>query len=369
MPVPMLDLRAQYQRIRDEIEAAVADVFEKQQFIGGPRVLALEAALKAYTGAAEALSVASGTDALFLLLKAANLRPGDEVITTPFTFFATAGTIVNAGATPVFVDIQPDTFNIEPESIEAAITSRTRVLLPVHLFGHCADMDAINTIAQRHGLRVIEDACQALGALYKGRKACALAHAAAVSFFPSKNLGGAGDGGMVLAQDPELAAGVRLLRNHGSSEQYIHEIVGTNSRLDALQAAVLEVKLRHLDQWNAARRERAAYYTERLRDVPEIVTPVEQPGYTHVYHQYVVRVPRRDDARAFLQERGIGCAVYYPVPLHRQECFAGLGYGEGDLPVATRAAQEVLALPIYPELTPEQQDEVIAALKEHVAKG
>ncbi|HIJ64332.1 MAG TPA: DegT/DnrJ/EryC1/StrS family aminotransferase [Candidatus Hydrogenedentes bacterium] len=367
MAVPLVDLGAQYVALKTEIEAVVSEVFETQGFVGGPFLEGFERAMGEYLNGVRCVGVASGTDALLLTLRAAGIGPGDEVITSPFTFFATAGAVANVGAIPVFVDIEPDTFNIDVVQIESKITERTKALMPVHIFGQCADMDPVLALAERHGLRVIEDCAQALGARYKGRLACTLGDAAGVSFYPSKNLGGAGDGGMVAARDEELAERVRLLRNHGQDSAYRHALVGTNSRLDALQAAVLSVKLKHLDTWNAQRRERAAYYGAQLADVPEMVAPIERAGNYHVYHQYVVRLPARDRAIESLRAKGIGCAVFYPVPLHRQECFAHLGYSENDYPVAIQASREVLALPIYPELTCEQQDEVVAALKEHVA--
>lgn len=368
MPVPMLDLKAQYAAIKDEINAAVADVLAAQQFRGGPKAEALEQAIAAYTGAPHAIGVASGTDALLLPLKAIGLKPGDEVITTPFTFFATAGAIVNAGGIPVFVDILPGTFNINPDLIAAQVTEHTRAVIPVHLYGQCADMDPILTLAERHNLSVIEDAAQAIGARYHGRPACSMGHAAAISFYPTKNLGAAGEGGMVAARDEAIAKTVRLLRAHGAGATYIHEIVGMNSHLHSIQAAVLGVKLRHLDAWNAKRKENAAYYDRAFREMPELVTPATAPGNEHVYHQYVIRLPRRDTARALFQERGIGCGVFYPLPLHRQECFVPLGCGAAQCPEADRASQEVLALPIFPELTKEQMDEVIQAVKDHLAR-
>ncbi len=367
MAIPLLDLQAQYQSIREEIDAVVAEVFLSQQFIGGPKVEALERALAQYADVPRAVGVASGTDALLLLLKAAGAGPGTEVITTPFTFFATAGAIVNAGARPVFVDIEPKTYTIDTAQIEARITGRTRAILPVHLFGQCADMDPILDLAERHDLIVIEDAAQSIGARYKGRPACSMGHAGALSFFPSKNLGGAGDGGLVVTRDAALEAGVRLLRNHGASETYFHQIVGTNSRLDALQAAVLLVKLRHLDGWIEARRANAAYYDEKFAAMPEVVTPYVSPDCYHVYNQYVIRVPERERVRKRFAERGIGCAVYYPRSLHRQQCFQDLGYPEDAFPHSNAACDEVLALPVFPELTREQQDEVVRTVKDHLS--
>lgn len=366
MKVPMLDLRAQYQCIKPEIDAAVREIFETQTFVGGSKVEGLEHAIQEYVGAKRALAVASGTDALLLLLRGMNLCPGDEVITTTFSFFATAGAISNAGAKPVFVDIDPVTYNIDVTQIESQITERTRAIIPVHLYGQCADMDPIMEIANRRNLRVIEDSAQSLGAKYKGRCACTLGDAAAISFYPTKNLGGAGDGGMVVTNNQDMSERVALLRAHGADATYFHVIVGTNSRLDALQAAVLLVKLRYLDMWNEKRRACAAYYTRNLQDFDEVQLPVETPGNYHVYHQYVIRVPRRDVLRDRLRKEGIGCSIFYPLPLHQQKCFQDLGYRVEDCPQAARAAQEVLALPIYPELTFTQQDMVLEVIKAHL---
>lgn len=367
MAIPLLDLRAQYLRIKDEIDEAVAEIFESQQFIGGPKVEALERAIADYARAPYAVGVASGTDALLLLLKASDAAAGAEVITTPFTFFATAGAIFNVGARPVFVDIDPKTYNIDPNAIEEKISPRTRAILPVHLYGQCADMDPILELAAKYNVFVIEDAAQSLGARYKGRPACSLGHAGALSFFPSKNLGGAGDGGMAVMRDSEIEARVRLLRNHGASETYYHQLVGTNSRLDALQAAVLLVKLRHLEQWTEERRANAAYYNQKFAEMPEVITPYVSPECHHVYNQYVIRLPKRDQARELFAKRGIGCSVYYPLPLHRQECFLDLEYDENAFPNSCAACEEVLALPVYPELAREQQDEVVNAVKDHLA--
>lgn len=374
MPVPMLDLRAQYRALKPELDAAVADVLESQQCIGGPHVEAFESEMAAYLGVPHTVGLASGTAALLLSLRAMGVGSGgndedgrDEVITSPFTFFATAGTIVNAGAEPVFVDIDPDTYAIDPGQVEKAISFRTKAIVPVHLFGHCAGMAPIIDVARRHNLRVLEDTAQALGAQYDGQMAGTLGDAGAFSFFPSKTLGAAGDAGLVATADAELAERLRLHRNHGAASTYHHELIGTNSRLDALQAAILRVKLRYLASWVAARRDRAAYYTERLRDLDEITPPSERANCRHAYNYYVIRLPQRDRAAERLRDRGIGCAVYYPLPLHEQPCFAHLDYRPEDCPNAHRAAQEVLALPIYPELTPEQQDEVVDALKAHLA--
>ena len=379
----MLDLNAQYASIKDEIYAAVSDVFAAQQFRGGPHSDAFESAMASAVGVPHAIGVASGTDALYLALKALDLGPDDEIITTPFTFFATAGAIVNAGGKPIFADICPDTYAIDPQSVEARITDRTRAIMPVHLYGQCADMDTLGDIARRHPLPVIEDAAQAIGAQYKGRCAGSMSLAAAFSFYPTKNLGAAGEGGMIVTADDDMAQRLRMLRCHGASATYVHQIVGTNSHLHALQAAVLNVKLRHLDAWNTARRDRANYYTQSLAGLSnlppsvlpssplsivncQLSIPYERPDCFHVYHQYVIRVPQRDACKKLFNERGIGCGVFYPIPLHCQECFAGFDPA-ADCPEADRAAQEVLALPMYAELPQAHQDEVIAALRDHVA--
>ena len=368
MAVPMIDLRAQYQRIKPEIDSAVSGIFESQTFVGGPILGAFEKSVAQYVGAPHAIAVASGTDALLLTLKALDARPGDEIVTTSFSFFATAGAIANAGLTPVFVDIDPATYNIDPELVERAVTPKTRAILPVHLYGQCADMEPVLQIARNHRLPVIEDSAQSLGARYKGRPACSIGDAAGISFYPTKNLGGAGDGGMVVTSNDEIAGHVRLLRAHGADTTYFHKVVGTNSRLDSIQAAVLSAKLRHLDTWNAERRERAAYYSEKLAAVPGIVTPKTLPGNVHVFHQYVIRIPKRDKARPFLQKRAIATAIFYPVPLHRQECFRYLGYTENACPNAAQASKDALALPMFPEISQQQQDEVIAALADFIAQ-
>ena len=367
MPVPMLDLKAQYAQIKHEIDAAVAEVFATQQFRDGPVVEAFEARMAAYLGAAYGVAVASGTDALLLMLRAAGVQPGDEVITSPFSFFATAGAIVNVGALPVFVDIDPVTFNLNPAAIEEAITEKTRAILPVHVFGQCADMDPILRIGRKHGLVVVEDAAQAVGAKYKGRHACTLGVAGALSFYPTKNLGAAGEGGMVITNSEKVAKAVRLLRCHGSVTQYHHDEVGVNSHLHAVQAAVLGVKLPYLDGWNARRREVCAYYTENLEGLPGVVLPKVADHAESVWHQYVIRLRHRDEALTVLRERGIGCGVFYPKPLHRQDCFAHLDCHRAYCPEADRACAEVLALPVFAELTFDQQDEVISAVRDHVA--
>lgn len=338
--------------------AAVAEVLESQVCIHGPKVAELERAVAEYAGCKYGVGVSSGTDGLLAVMMSLGIGPGDEVVTTPFTFFATAGSVWRLGARPVFVDIDPRTFNMDPARVEAAITPRTKAILPVHLFGQTADMDPILDVAQRRGLAVIEDAAQAIGATYHGRQAGSMGVAGVFSFFPSKNLGGAGDGGMVVTDDEALDERLRLMRDHGMSPKYFHKHVGGNFRLDALQAAVLLVKLPRLDQWSASRRANARYYGSRFAG-SAVVVPWIAPDCSTVVNQYVVRVPRRSHVREQLRAHGVGCEVYYPVPLHLQECFAQLGHGRGDFPESERAAEEVLALPVYPELT--------EAMREYVA--
>ncbi len=366
--IPLLDLKAQFACIKGEVLPALMEVVENQHFIMGDAVVRLETAIADYTGSESAIACASGTDALLLSLKTLDLTPGDEVITTPFTFFATAGAIHNAGGTPVFVDIDPATFNMAPEMVAGAITAKTRAIVIVHLFGQMAPMAPLLALAEEHGLAVIEDAAQAIGArqLVGGtwRQAGTLGTTGAFSFFPSKNLGGWGDGGMIVTDDGARADRLRKLRTHGGAKQYHHDEIGTNSRLDTLQAAVLLAKLRFLDRWNAARRERAARYEAGLARTEDIVTPLTAGDNEHIFHQYTIRAKRRDDLKAFLVKQQIGCAVYYPVPLHRQPCFADLGYRAGSLPESERASSEVLSLPIYPELSEDQQARVIAAIQE-----
>jgi dTDP-4-amino-4,6-dideoxygalactose transaminase len=367
MNVPMLDLVAQYATIKDDVLQAMMRVVETQQFIMGPSVPQLETEIARLSHAKHGIGCASGTDALLLPLKVLSLRAGDEIITTPFTFFATAGTIHNAGGTPVFVDIEPDTFNIDPAAVKRAITSRTRAIMPVHLYGQMADMLELMAIAAPKGLKVIEDAAQAIGARRKidgeWRVAGELGWATGYSFFPSKNLGAWGDGGMIVTSDDQAADRLRRLRLHGGAKQYHHDEVGTNSRLDTLQAAVLLAKLPHLAQWSAKRREHAAYYTKAFGDIPEVKPPMVDPANEHIFHQYTLRAQRRDDLQAHLKKEGIGHAVYYPIPLHRQPCFAHLGYKDGSLPQAEQASREAISLPIYPELTRSQLDRVIDAIR------
>ncbi|MFN7946119.1 MAG: DegT/DnrJ/EryC1/StrS family aminotransferase [Blastocatellia bacterium] len=366
MKVPLLDLRAQHQTIRAEVMAAVERVFENQTFVLGAEVSEFEKSAAEYCHVKHAIGCASGSDALLLALMAYDIGPGDEVITVPFTFFATAGAIARTGARPVFVDINADDFNISIAQIEAAITPRTKAVMPVHLFGQCAAMDAISEIAQRHHLPVIEDAAQAIGSEINNRRAGTMGDIGCFSFFPSKNLGGAGDGGLLTTNDDDLAEKLMMLRVHGSRVKYFHHYVGINSRLDALQAAVLNVKLKHLDEWTAARQRNAERYNQLFAEaaLEEITTPVAHPGYRHIYNQYTIRCARRDELMAWLKEQGIGTEIYYPVPLHLQECFAYLGGRPGDLPASEKAAHECLSLPVYPELTAEMQQYVVEKIAE-----
>ncbi|MGE0353659.1 MAG: DegT/DnrJ/EryC1/StrS family aminotransferase [Gemmatimonadales bacterium] len=367
MSVPLLDLVAQYRSIKDEVLPAIMAVIERQGFIMGPEVGRLETAVAQLCQAGHGVACASGTDALLLPLKAMDLKPGDEVIAPAFTFFATAGAIHNAGGTPVFVDIDPATFNASPESIERAITPRTRGIVVVHLFGQMAAMERILPLARKHGLFVIEDGAQAIGARRKmdgqWRTACSVGTVGTLSFFPSKNLGAWGDGGMIICNDDDLAARLKRLRLHGGAKEYHHDEVGTNSRLDTLQAAVLLAKLPHLAGWSAARRARAARYTEAFRDHPDVTPPRTDPLNEHIFHQYTLQVKNRDGLAAHLKAAGIGNKIYYPVPLHLQPCFADLGYRLGSLPATESAMNAVISLPIYPELTDQQQDEVITAVR------
>ncbi|PKK88710.1 MAG: transcriptional regulator [Candidatus Wallbacteria bacterium HGW-Wallbacteria-1] len=366
--VPLLDLKAQFSPLREEILAAVTDVFDSQVFINGPRVEALEAEITAYCNAADSVGVSSGSDALIIALMALGIGKGDEVITSTFTFFATAGAIHRVGAKPVFVDIDEKSFNIDPEKVREAITEKTKAIIPVHLFGQCAEMDPIMKLAAEHGLAVIEDAAQAIGSEYKGRRAGSMGDFGCFSFFPSKNLGGAGDGGHVTTTDPKMGHHLRVLRNHGSEPKYYHHLVGGNFRLDALQAAVLSVKLRYLDQWSEARAKNAAHYRELFSSaaISGVQLPEELPDRRHIYNQFCIRISdgRRDALREELNRSGVGCEVYYPVPLHLQKCFEYLGYRIGDMPVAERVASDILALPIYPELTAEDREYIVARTAE-----
>lgn len=363
MRVPLLDLSAQYQTIRTEIKKVVDEVFESQQFILGPWVGKLENEIAASCEVQHAVGVASGSDALLLALMALDIRPGDEVITTPYTFFATAGSIARLQARTVFVDIDPKTYNIRPDQIEKKITPRTKAIIPVHLYGQCADMDPIMDIAKRHHLPVVEDAAQSIGATYKGRKAGSIGTMGCLSFFPSKNLGGAGDGGMVLTQDAGLAEKIRILRVHGSKPKYVHQVLGCNSRLDSIQAATLSVKLPYLEEWSRKREENALFYNQHLGQLHQIVVPYIESYNRSIYNQYVIRAPRRDKLLDYLKEKEIGSEIYYPIPLHLQACFQDLGYHQGDFPESEKAAAETVALPIYPELTMDQKSYVVEQIR------
>jgi dTDP-4-amino-4,6-dideoxygalactose transaminase len=375
MMIPFVDLKAQYETIRDEVNAAVSRVLESTQFVLGPEVGAFESEFAAYCGARHCVAVNSGTSALHVALLAAGVGEGDEVITVSHTFVATAAAIRHAGARPVLVDIDPRTCLIDPSKIEAAITARTRAVMPVHLYGQCAEMDAVTEIARRHNLIVVEDAAQAIGAeTAAGRRAGTMSAAGCFSFYPTKNLGAAGDAGLVTTDDDAIAARLRRLRVHGGETEYLHREVGLNSRLDAVQAALLRVKLPHLDSWSDARAARAARYDELFADARlgfELTTPHVGAGARHIFHQYVVRVPapRRDALMKHLAARGVGTKVYYPVPLHLQECFRTLGYAAGSLPESERAARETFALPLYPELTDEEQRYVVAAVEDFKPQG
>jgi dTDP-4-amino-4,6-dideoxygalactose transaminase len=385
--VPLLDLKAQYATIRNEIRAAVDAVLESQQCILGPTVTDCEAKLTAYCKAKHAVTVSSGSDALLICLMAEGIGQGDEVITTPYTFFATAGAIARVGAKPVFVDIDPATYNIDPAGIEPRITKNTKAIIPVHLYGQCADMDPIMAVADKHGIPVIEDAAQAIGSEYKGRRAGTIGRYGCFSFFPSKNLGAAGDGGMVTTNDDALAELLRVLRTHGSKPKYYHSLIGGNFRFDAMQAAIVAVKLGHLDSWTAGRQANAARYRRLFAaaglSLPSpacgrgaggeggkciVQLPLEVPGGRHIYNQFVIRVPRRDELLAYLKEQKIGSEVYYPLPLHVQKCFAYLGYREGDFPHSELAAKETVALPIYPELTDQQAQRVVEVIGQFYGK-
>ncbi|HKS28044.1 MAG TPA: DegT/DnrJ/EryC1/StrS family aminotransferase [Pyrinomonadaceae bacterium] len=382
-PVPLLDLKAQYATIREEVRAAMDRVADSQYFILGPEVEALEREIADYSQCRFGIGVTSGSDALLVTLMALDIKPGDEVVSTPYTFFATAGAVSRLGAKPVFVDIDPLTYNIDVSRIEEAVTPATRVIMPVHLYGQMADMNPIMTIAESRSLHVIEDAAQAIGSEYQGRRAGSIGHYGCFSFFPSKNLGGFGDGGMVTANDPDLADRVKLLRNHGYRPKYYNKVVGGNFRLDAIQAAILRVKLNYLEEWTTARQRNAAAYRRLFveaglvesesakatavgRDA-HITLPAEAADCRHIYNQFIIRAERRDELMAYLKQREIGTEIYYPVPMHLQECFAYLGLKEGDFPESERAARETLALPIYPELTEEMIATVVEAIADFYA--
>ena len=360
--IPLLDLKAQYLSIKSELDAAVLGVLENAQFILGPEVAAFENEFARYCGSSEAIGVNSGTSALHLALLACGIGPGDEVITSPFTFVASAATIVYTGARPVFVDIDPASFNIDVTRIAAAITPRTKAIMPVHLFGQPADMDPIMDIAHRRGLAVVEDAAQAHGAEYKGHRAGGIGHLGCFSFYPGKNLGACGEGGAVVTNNPAYARQVRMLRDWGAEQKYVHELKGYNYRMEGMQGAILRVKLRHLEQWTEARRAHAARYRELLEGCG-VQLPQVMPYARHVYTVYTIRAAGRDALRADLEQRQIHTAIHYPIPVHMQPAYADLGYARGAFPVAEQAAAEVLALPIYPEMTGAQLEEVAAAVR------
>jgi len=363
MKIPLLDLRRQYKSMKKEIDVATQKVIDDQDFVLGDAVRGLEIKIAQYCGTKHAVGVASGTDALILALKAMGVGEGDEVITSPFTFFATAEAVSLAGAKPVFVDIDPKTYNIDPSLIEKAITASTKAIIPVHLYGQAADMDPIKKIARKHNLLILEDNAQSIGATYKGNRAGSLGDIASLSFFPSKNLGGFGEGGMVVTNNSSFAEAVRLLRVHGSSKRYIHSVIGTNSRLHNLQAAVLLVKLGHLDKWLDLRRKDAGYYDANLKALP-IVLPFVPEYNVHTYYMYVIRASQAQEGLLrHLTDSGIESRVYYPIPLHLQECYKFLGYKEGDLPESEKASRETLALPIFPEMTQIEKDYVISKVK------
>jgi dTDP-4-amino-4,6-dideoxygalactose transaminase len=369
MKVPFLDLKRQYESIKEEINEAIQTVLESQQFILGPQVEEFERRIANYCNAKHAIGVASGTDALLLSLKASGISGG--VVTTPFTFFATAGAIHNAGATPIFADIEPDTYNIDAEEVKKLLDSKSnkkiRAIIPVHLFGQAADMDAIMKLAEEHDLVVIEDAAQAIGEEYYGKKVGSMS-IGCFSFFPSKNLGGYGDGGLVTTNNDELADKIRTLRLHGAKPKYYHHVIGYNTRLDTIQAAILAVKLNHLEEWTTKRRDNARFYSKALSDITddELELPQIAEGRKHIFNQYTIRVKngRRDNLKEFLEGQGISTAIYYPLPLHLQPCFSFLGYKKGDFPVAEEASKEVLSLPVYPELEREEREYVVKKILE-----
>lgn len=363
MKVPMLDVKAQIESCKQQILEAVHKVIDDCQFIMGPEVKELECKLAGYTGSKYTIGCASGTDALLLALRAFDIGAGDEVITTPYTFFATAGAVANVGAKPVFVDIIDDTFNIDPAQIELKITPKTKAVIPVHLFGQCADMNPIMAIAKKYNLKVIEDTAQSLGAKYKGNMAGTIGDIGCYSFFPSKNLGAIGDGGFVTAKDQAVAEKLAILRLHGSKPKYYHSIIGTNSRLDTIQAAVLLAKLPLLDGWAQKRMENAQYYNNALANIDGLRTPYIDPNCHHVFNQYTLRTEKRDELMKHLEANNIGCAIYYPVSLHLQKCFEYLGYKQGDFPISEKAARESVSIPVYPELTKDQMDYVIGTIK------
>ncbi|HEX2271645.1 MAG TPA: DegT/DnrJ/EryC1/StrS family aminotransferase [Pyrinomonadaceae bacterium] len=367
MNVPLLDLQLQYALVRDEVRLAVDRVLDSQRFVLGDEGRKLETSIAAYVETKHAIACASGSDALLLALMALDAGTGDEIITTPFTFFATGAAITRLGARPVFVDIDPRTYNLDTSRVADLITSRTKAILPVHIYGQCAEMDPLLDLSERRGVPIVEDAAQAIGATDRGRRAGSMGLMGSFSFYPTKNLGGAGDGGILTTSDDGVAQRLRRLRNHGGANEYQHEEVGINSRLDELQAAVLNVKLQHVDKWSDERARLAAVYDELLAKASpgfEVVPPARREDARHIFHQYVIRVPKHRDAlMEHLKEHGVGAKVYYPVPLHRQECFAYLGYREGDFPESERAANETFALPLYPGLTENQQTYVVETIE------
>jgi len=363
--IPLVDLKEQFQPLKKEIMAEIEGVLDKMQLFLGENVYQLEREFADYCGSRFAVGVGSGTDALYLSLRAVGVGLGDEVITVAHTFIATAEAIVQAGARPIFIDIDAETYTMDPAQVEAAITKRTKAILPVHLYGHPADMDRIMAIARKYGLRVIEDACQAHGAEYKGVKVGTIGDAGAFSFYCSKNLGAYGEGGMVVTRDREVATQVQILRDHGQSSKHQHSMMGTNSRLDELQSAILRVKLRHLDEWNTRRRALAADYSNHLFGIEEIVRPAERPHAEHVYHLYVIRTPDRDGLSARLRKHNIATGIHYPIPVHRQEAWLAAGYPNGSLPVTELASQEILSLPMYPELTVDQVHYICQSVKDY----
>lgn len=365
-PIPLLDLKAQYHSIKEELEQAALGVLESGRYVLGPEVTALEKEVASLSGTKHGIGVANGTDALLLTLDAMGIGAGDEVLTSPFTFFATAEVISQRGATPVFVDIDPHTYNLDVSQLEKKVSDRTKAVIPVHIFGQSADMDEVNAFARKHDLWVLEDAAQAIGASYGGIPVGSLGHAASYSFFPTKNLGGYGDGGMIVTDDDELAEKIRILRVHGSKPKYHHSLIGYNSRLDELQAALLRVKLKHLSRWNQARRKWASLYDRLLADVP-VVCPRTAANRVHIYHLYIIQAEERDGIMAHLRERGIATGAYYPVPLHLQEVYRGLGYREGNLPVAEAVCKRSFALPLYPEMDEAQVKRVVAVVKDFFA--
>ncbi|WP_264739661.1 DegT/DnrJ/EryC1/StrS family aminotransferase [Cytobacillus firmus] len=370
MKVPMLDLSEQYQGLKSEVLEVLDGVMSSSRFILGDNVKKLEADVAKYSNVNHGIGCGNGSDAIHIALQALGVGPGDEVITTAFTFFATGGAIARAGATPVYVDIDPVTFNIDPSKIEAAITEKTKAIIPVHLYGQMADMESLAKIAEKHNLAIVEDAAQAIGAKHNGKSVGELGTAATYSFFPTKNLGAYGDGGMIVTDNDDVAEKCRVIRVHGSKPKYYHHVLGYNSRLDELQAAVLNVKFPHLDKWSEMRRKNADTYTSLLKEKvgDHVVTPVEKEGNYHVFHQYTLRVEKRDELQKYLQDQGVSTMIYYPLPLHVQPVFQELGYKEGDLPITEKAAKEALSLPMFPELKREQQEYVVEKIAEFYGK-